>query len=328
MKLVIWNFKKMLFEKKKIQIETLSEYLLAARENLGMSVLEVSKKTTIKPQFISALEQGVYKILPADVYVLGFLKQLGGLYSVEAEALVDQYKKEKCIERQIQKQGEVLNRPWYKNIFRKVVVTPKILSLTVGLFFIVVTVGYIIWQVWSINKMPNLRITEPQNNAVINMASVFVRGTTDPGLNVSINGENIFVDSKGYFEKQLGLNPGPKEIVVSAKNRFDKTASQTINIIGTGRQEIQAGRLELKAEFTSVVALGVEIDGAPAENFNFQAGENKVFYAKDKIIVSTTDAGATKVTVNGQTMGAMGRTKEVLDNIVFYSQTATSSSVK
>ncbi len=302
--------------------------MVVVRENLELSVLEVSKKTAIKPQFLSALEQGEYKKLPADVYVLGFLKQLAGLYSIEADTLIAQFKKEKGIEFQINKQKEVLGGSWFKKAFQKLVVTPKILSLTLGLFFVVLTVGYIIWQVWSINKMPNLKIFEPGNNTVINASSVFVRGTTDPGLNVSINGENIFLDNRGFFEKQLGLNPGPKEIVVTVKNRFDKSVSQTINIIGTDTGGAETGRLELKAEFSAMVVLGVGIDGQAEQNFSFQPGENKSFYAKDKIILSTTDAGATKVTVNGQSMGAMGRAKEALSNVVFYPQTATSSPVK
>jgi hypothetical protein len=208
------------------------------------------------------------------------------------------------------------------------VVTPKILSLTVGLLFIVLTVGYIVWQVWSINKMPSLNISEPGNNSVIKASSVFIRGTTDPGLSVSINGENIFVDSKGYFEKQLGLNPGPKEIVVIAKNRFDKSASQTINIIGVNPAETANNRLELKVDFSATAILGVGVDNQTVQNFNFQPGDSKVFYAKDKIILSTSDAGATKVTVNGQSLGSMGRAKEALNNVVFYPQTATSSGAK
>ncbi len=318
----------MLFEKKKIQIETLSEYLVAVRENLKLSLLEVSKKTAIKLQYLTALEQGYFANLPADVYVLGFLRQLAKLYSVETEILLEQYKKEKGIERQIKKQGEILGCAWYKRIFQKLVVTPKVLSLILGLLFVILTVGYIIWQVWSINKMPNLKITEPGNNTVIKASSVFVRGNTDPGLSVAINGENIFVDNKGFFEKQLGLNPGPKEIVVTAKNRFDKLASQTISIIGGNTSEIESGKLELKAEFSSPTTLGVSIDGKAAESFDFLPGENKLFYAKDKMILSTTDAGATKITINGQSMGQMGRAKESLNNVVFYSQTATSSSPK
>ncbi|MFA5991055.1 MAG: helix-turn-helix domain-containing protein [Candidatus Doudnabacteria bacterium] len=318
----------MLFEKKKIQIETLSEYLVAVRENLKLSGLEVSKKTTIKPLFLTALEQGDYKKLPADVYVLGFLRQLAGLYLISAETLIAQFKKEKGIDRQIQKQKYSSACPWYKKVFKKIIVTPKILSLTLGLFFVALTVGYIIWQVWSINKMPNLKISEPVNNTVIKASSVFVRGTTDPGLTVSINGENIFVDNKGFFEKQLSLNPGSKEIIVTAKNRFDKSISQTINIIGASVGGAETGKLELRADFSAAVVLGVGIDGQTAQNFSFQPGENKSFFAKDKIILSTTDAGATKVTVNGQSMGAMGRANEALNNIVFYSQTATSSTLK
>ena len=42
---------------------------------------------------------------------------------------------------------------------------------------------------------------------------------------------------------------------------------------------------------------------------------------------STTDAGATKVTVNGRAWGLWGA-KEALSNVVFYPQTATPSPVK
>lgn len=308
----------MLFEKKKIQIETLSEYLVSVRQNLGLSALEVSQKVSIKPKYLASLEQGEFKNLPADVYVLGFLKQLGRVYAIDADVLIEQYKKEKGIERQMQKQGEQRQGLWSGKFFKKIIVTPKILSFSVGFLFVVLTVGYIVWQVWSINRMPNLKISEPVNNSVIKASSVFVRGSTDPGLTVSINGENIFVDNKGGFEKQLGLNPGPKEIVITAKNRFDKSASQTINIIGTSQAEPDSSPLDLKAEFSGSVVLGVNIDDQETQNYNFQSGDSKLFFAKSKVVLSTSDAGATKITVNGQSMGAMGRSKEALSNVAFY----------
>ena len=75
----------MVFERKKIQLETLSEYLQEAREALGLSAEEVAAKTSIKLFFLQALESGEFKKLPPDVYVLGFLKQLAELYSVESD---------------------------------------------------------------------------------------------------------------------------------------------------------------------------------------------------------------------------------------------------
>ena len=47
----------MIFEKKKIQIETLGEYLREVRGNLQLSLEEVAKKTNIKPAFLKGLEQ-------------------------------------------------------------------------------------------------------------------------------------------------------------------------------------------------------------------------------------------------------------------------------
>ena len=87
----------MVFEKKKIRMETLSEYLAEVRQSSGLSLSEVAGKTGIKQIFLESLEQGNFAKLPADVYVCGFLKQLSGMYNLEAESLVIQFKKEKSI---------------------------------------------------------------------------------------------------------------------------------------------------------------------------------------------------------------------------------------
>lgn len=106
----------MFFEQKKISTETLSEYLASVRNTLGLSLEDVAKKTGIKLKFLQGLESGDYKNLPADVYVLGFLKQLAELYTVASDEIVNQYKKEKNIQKQISKQSQLLNSGWFKNI--------------------------------------------------------------------------------------------------------------------------------------------------------------------------------------------------------------------
>ncbi|MBI5530708.1 MAG: helix-turn-helix domain-containing protein [Candidatus Doudnabacteria bacterium] len=310
----------MLFEKKKIQIETLSEYLVAVREDLQLSAVEVSLKTSIKPVFLQALESGNFKLLPAEVYVFGFLRQLGRLYSVDSEELIGQFKKEKTIQRQLQKQEAMMRSSWPKKAFQKIVITPKILSLSAGLLFVFLTVGYIIWQVWSINRTPSLQIFEPQDNAVLQGSFVNVRGQTDPGINITINDQSIFVDSKGNFQTQLGLSSGPKEITVTAKNRFDKSVSRTINVTSGGQVHSDGQTLELRVDFTTHVTLGFSLDDQPMQTMDFNAGESKTFTANQKILLSTSDAGSTKVTLNGTALGAMGRSKEQLQNIPFTAQ--------
>ncbi len=311
----------MIFETKKIQIETLSEYLSAVRANLNFSPVEVCKKTGISIKFLNALESGNLKTLPADVYVYGFLRQLAQLYIIDQNILIEQYKKERGIESQIAKASQEGASAISKKFFGKLVITPKVLSFIFGAFFVVVTVLYIIWQVWSINKTPSLQIFSPENNAVISSSFVDVKGQTDPGMSVTVNDQIIYVDNKGNFQTQLGLSAGAKEISIVAKNRFDKTNSKVLNVTGSAPTTVTTSeQLQLKVDFNSNVVLGFTIDDQPAQTLNFSKGDSKIFIATKQILLSTTDAGSTKVTLNGQVLGAMGRAGEILNNVSFFAQ--------
>ncbi len=316
----------MIFEKKKIQIETLGEYLASVRNNAKLTISEVGKKTGIKLIFLESLEKGEFAILPADVYVLGFLKQLSMLYSIDSEEIIDQYKKERGIQKQLIKQADFLKTPWYKRIFPKMVVTPKILTLILGLSFVLLTVAYIVWQVWSINKTPSLLVFSPQNNEIIQNAFLEVSGQTDPADTVSVNSQNIFVDGSGLFKAQIGLSQGQKEIVITSQNRFGRSVSKTISVTGVVNAAIgNSSSLLLVVDFSGPVTLTVSADDQPGQTMAFNAGDSKTFNATQKIILSTSDAGATKVSLNGQSLGAMGKPKEQLDNVPFFAQSSTAS---
>ena len=315
----------MLFEQKKISTETLSEYLASVRNNLRLSLEDVGKTTGIKLKFLQSLENGDFKALPADVYVIGFLRQLAELYSADADELGRQYKKEKNIQKQVLSQRQAFASVWYKKYFGKLVITPKLLSIALGLAFVTLTLGYIIWQLWSINRTPVLTIIQPQNNSVIAGSAVSVSGHTDPGSDVSVNGQNIFVDVKGNFQTQAALSPGPEEITITSANRFGKSATQIENITGAGSVAETAGPLQLILSFAGTATVSFSIDDQSSQTVTFSAGDNKTFSANQKILISTSDAGATKVNLNGQNLGAMGRSKEQLTNVPFFAQ-ATSTS--
>jgi len=318
----------MLFEQKKISTETLSEYLASVRKNLNFSPEEVGEKTGIKLKFLQSLESGDFRPLPADVYVIGFLRQLAELYAVDADELILQYKKEKNIQKQVSRQNQAFASGWYKKYLGKLVITPKVLSLFLGLMFVALTLGYIIWQLWSINRTPVLVVTEPKNNAVIFGSVVNVSGHTDPGAEVNVNGQNIFVDGKGGFQTQAALSPGPEEITITAANRFGKSVTRGLNITGAGSVASTAGPLQLTLSFSGAATLIFSIDGQASQTVNFSAGDNKTFSANQKILISTSDAGVTKVSLNGQNLGVMGRPKEQLNNVPFFAQPASATTTK
>jgi len=311
----------MLFEKKKLKIETLGEYLSEVRANLLLTMEEVAKKTSINLIFLDSLEKGNLAKLPADVYVYGFLKQLAALYRIEAGLLIDQYKKEKNIQKQIKK-SEDFSITALQRFVKKVVITPKVVSISAISIFIILTLGYIVWQVFSINRTPNLEIFEPKDNQIVSNSFVAVRGRTDAGMSVLVNNKPVFVDNKGNFQDQLSITSGPSSIIVTAKNKFDKSIIKTVSIVGEASSTIPALKVELKLLFSEDVALSFTIDGGGVQQANFKAGDSKTLNANQKIILSTSNAGATKAFLNGQSLGALGRLGEPLQNIPFSLESA------
>ncbi len=306
----------MFFEQKKIKIETLGEYLKEARSSLNLSLEEIAKKADIYKNFLEFLESGNFNQLPADVYVFGFLKKLAKLYLVEPDLLIEQYKKEKCIQGQISKRVKFSDSP-FKKALAKIVVTPKFISFFFGAIFVLATIGYIVWQVFSINRMPNLQIFEPQDKQAIKTSSVLIKGRTDPGMSVAVNGQNVFVDSSGNFQTQIGVSAGPKDIEIIAKNKFDKSISKKISIVGEAQSAKLPDSVELRIDALEYVVIKFAVDDHPSEEIAINKNSSKILNAEKKIIISTTNAGATLVTVNGKSLGVLGRVGEKLENIPF-----------
>jgi len=312
----------MAFERKKLKIETLAEYLVEARKKMDFSLEDVAKKTGIKLKFLEYLESEKFQKLPPEVYVIGFLKQLSDLYSGVPQVLIDQYKKEFSIQKNIEFPAKARKNK-LKKYWERVVITPKKLSIFFGAVFISLTVGYIIWQVVAINRPPKLEVFEPVEAQVIFGSSLNVMGQTDPGASVSVNEQDVFVNSKGIFQIQLGISPGPKELRIVAKNKFEKTEPLVINVIGEETKKQTERQLTLRLEFSDKVELTYQTDKQPRETASFNKGDVKVLEAKDKITISTSNAGATRAQLNGKILGSLGRMGEKLKNISFSAQSGT-----
>ena len=314
----------MVFEKKKIRTETLAEYLTEVRKSAGLSLEAVSAKTGIKQVFLTSLESGNYSKLPADVYVCGFLRQLAEMYNVEAESLVMQFKKEKNIFVHLRGKEAEQKKDW-KQVFKGMTITPKILTAALAVIFVVATVAYIVWQVFSINRLPALEIFEPQPNQVVKSSFVKVKGKTDPGMFVTVNGQGVFVESSGEFETQLSLTSGPKDIVVAAKNKFDKTVAKNITIVGelepSALSVSPENKVELKLSFTGDVDLTYSLDEGEKTAASFHKGDSKTLSGQKKVVISVSNAGATEAVLNGQGLGVLGRSGEALSSISFSADT-------
>ena len=307
----------MFFQTKKVKLETLPEYLKAVRQELGLSPQEVAARAGMPLKVLHALEAGALEDLPASVYVKGFLTQLSEVYRVDKNPLLRQFEIERRIIRGMDKNITAKSGPkggWFSGL----AITPKSLSLGAALVFAVLTVVYIIWQIASIGRLPVLGISSPEDLAVIEKSSVEVVGRTDPGATLTINNEPVFVDSEGKFTANVGVVPGPKELVIVSKNRFNKVSTRVLTIIGQSRSVAeQQNFVKLELEFVEEAVISYKIDGAAEVSESLPAGGKKTLEAKKQILFSTDNAGAIKAKINGQNLGLLGREGERLVDIPF-----------
>lgn len=216
----------MVFKTRKIQSETLSEYLLSVRESLELSLDAVAEQTGIQKKFLEVLERGDFSSLPAEVYVCGFLKKLAALYSVEEELLVNQYKKERGIVQNITHKPVRSSRP-----LSGFAVTPKTISFAVALLFLFGTLAYVFFQLRGMSQDPTITILEPMSGSKVEDSFVKVIGKTEPGNQLSINSEDIFVQEDGDFMTTVSVAPGQIELVFTATNKFNKMTVKTLALI-------------------------------------------------------------------------------------------------
>ena len=307
------------FEIKDKQFGTLPEYLKDARVSSSYELYNLSRLTNISHQFLSALEQGLYHKLPADVYVFGFLKKLAEIYGSDPEALIEQYKNEK-------KAYQEKNRaPMYKNYMpSKISITPKTITVSLLAFFVIFVLGYLVYQVQSINKPPFIKIDSPEDGTRITNSSLLIVGQTSPSANLTINDQQVFVDSEGNFKQPVSISPGEKILTFISRNAFGKESTKQLVVYADFQTEEQLAKEQQREPVELTVEVGpnstwviVEIDGKPAITETFIPGSSKTYTAKSRILISTGDAGSTKVKFNGFDLGELGRDGEVLRDIPF-----------
>lgn len=289
------------------------------RASLGLTVAEVAETTGIADKFLQHLEAGTYYRLPPDVYVFGFLKKLADLYAISSEVLLCQYKRERGINEQVASE-KIGPKKGIKSWLSKLVVTPKLISLFGGVGLALVAMFYIAFQVSAINRTPALVLDQPLPGTVVKDSMVTVVGHTDPGTIVAINGENVFVDPEGKFTTLLGVAAGQKELDITAQNKYGKTTTQKLSVIVDSNVPSDNGavagaetkQLSMEIKFTRATTINVKQDGIDLPEEIVPADGIKTLNAKSEVILKTSDAGSTLVTINGKAIGALGRNHESL----------------
>jgi hypothetical protein len=174
-------------------------------------------------------------------------------------------------------------------------------------------------------------VTSPHSGDVIHASSVTVTGHTDVGDQLDINDQAVLVDSSGDFSQSVSLQPGPLTLSFVAKNSFGKTSTKNVSVIAdfqnpdagagsVGAGGAQPAGLSLDVQtLADNVTVTVQADANQPVTILFATPTSKIFTAQQKIVVGTSNAGATDVQLNGKDLGKLGKLGQPLQGVVFTS---------
>src|SRR5439155_436757 len=89
----------------------------------------------------------------------------------------------------------------------------------------------------------------PQPDATVDAANVVVRGTTEVGATLTINGRSVIVLPDGSFRDSTNASAGPLVITVVARDRAGNETTEKLNVVA--QPLTQAGGLTLTVAMSS-----------------------------------------------------------------------------
>ncbi len=202
----------------------ISEILKNERKAQNLALEDVEKTTKIKKEFLRAIEEGKFHQLPSESYALGFVKNYASFLGVNSPEVVPLFRREYKAEKVEVIPHYTKNQPKKR---QKFYFSYKTILAGVGAFILL---GYILFQFHSFFVGPKLSIDAPQEGAVVKDNIVEVKGKTDPYATVLVEGEEVYVQIDGTFQKSLYLFSGEKNIKIVAKDRNGKQTTAQVSV--------------------------------------------------------------------------------------------------
>ena len=288
--------------------------LRRAREKRGLSLEEAEQATKIRARYLDALERQDYGILPASIYVHGFLKTYATFLGLDGEALSRELKESGQAKEEDETGPLPASRENPENSSEAGVRKPMPVARALS-------GGERRREGWlSGIGVPVLALAGVLLVALL--GTVYFVGR---GLPASDNqGRQTNHDNAGFVSRdRVSRNDAPVPKGTRKKKESAKKVAAPGNPGNTGSSKAAStsarpdpGPLEARIKIVGAESwIEVRTDGVISYSHLSQPGFSETFKAKRRLVVFTGNAGAVRVLLNGQNLGALGRDGEVLKKV-------------
>jgi cytoskeletal protein RodZ len=195
-------------------MKNVGEVIKKARLKKKLSREKLEVKTKIKKEFIEALENSRWDILPDYPVVFGFVKNIAdvlGLKEASLTALLRRDYPPKIL--------RINPKPELREKFKW---SPKATFITAAVSVFLIIFTYLGLSYLNFIRPPSLELLEPVESQLVERNILTVKGKTSAEAFVEVNNQPVIVGEDGYFEAEIEIFEGTEEIVVIAKSRSGK----------------------------------------------------------------------------------------------------------
>ncbi len=196
--------------------KNISSLILDALRTKGLSVERLSQLTGVSERFIVSFIEGKIEKLPSLPYARGYLMKIAETLNLDGERVWREYLKNN---ESLRRSGEKDHLP--KNRFAP----PKFKKrLALIILLLVIAFGYFLIKITSSLGRTELTFTNLNDDQTIVHDKIFkIVGRIKPANDqLTLNGEKLYPDKEGNFEKTIELQPRFNTLTFSVKKLLGK----------------------------------------------------------------------------------------------------------
>ena len=223
---------------------TAGEVIKNKRESLAKDLNSVSVDTKIQKRFLEYIESNQFDKFDSKIFATGFIKIYSKYLGLDTEKILALYRRSTLVEVKNSNKKTSVNK---KSLLPKINISPKILAITTLAIFLLLTIGYVGYQIYKFQTPPTLTIVQPTDGYITKEESTVLKGITQDSVLIDVNDKKVDVNSKGEFETEIFLIEGVNTINIRAlkSSNSNLETNKTLKVIYTPQQE---GEEEIKVK--------------------------------------------------------------------------------
>lgn len=190
----------------------IGEMLSTVMREHNISADALSNATDIPKRFIDALIEGDFGSLPAKPYIRGYLFKIAEALRLDKNALWQSYKNSSSVAGS----GEFDKLPANRFALKRMS-TARVFAI----FAVLILLVFLGTRFNDILGKPTIEIVAPE---ITNEETATVSGKVRAGDTLTLNGEVIYPNEDGVFEKRVQLQPGLNPLRFTVKRYLGREA--------------------------------------------------------------------------------------------------------